>query len=223
MFAFRDRAEAGRKLAIELAEYRDQANVIVLALPRGGVPVGHEIATALHVPLDVLVVRKLGFPGNPELAMGAIAGGGVRILNPQVLASLHMPGRAIESIVANEEAELQRREALYRRGKPPLNVRGKTVLLTDDGIATGSTMLAAIRALRNEGAGAIVVAVPVASRGTAEKFASVADKFVCLLKPEEFAAIGEWYEDFSQLSDNDVIRLSSAATGEDGREERISA
>ena len=223
MFAFRDRAEAGRKLAIELTEYQAQANVIVLALPRGGVPVGHEIATALHVPLDVLVVRKLGFPGNPELAMGAIAGGGVRVLNPQVLASLHMPGRAIESIIANEEAELQRREALYRRGRPPLNVRGKTVLLTDDGIATGSTMLAAIRALRSEGAGAIVVAVPVASRSIAEKLASVADKIVCLLKPEEFAAIGEWYEDFSQLSDNDVIRLSPAATGEDEHEQRISA
>ncbi len=207
MFAFHDRSEAGRQLATHLTEYRNQANVMVLALPRGGAPVGYEIAEALHLPLDVMVVRKLGFPGNPELAMGAIAGGGVRVLNPQILASLHMPGTTIESIIAHEEAEVRRRETLYRKGRPLLDVKKSTVLLTDDGVATGSTILAAVQALRAEGADRIVVAVPVATRWVAEKLSSVADGLVCLLRPEHFASISEWYEDFSQLSDGEVIRL----------------
>ncbi|MGH9602399.1 MAG: phosphoribosyltransferase [Terriglobales bacterium] len=204
---FRDRADAGRRLAERLDEYRQRADVLVLALPRGGVPVGFEVANALGVPLDVILVRKLGVPLQPELAMGAIASGGTRVLNELVVNSLLIPPQTVEFVAARERLELERRERAYRGDRPPPAVRGKTVILVDDGIATGSSIRAAILALREQGARQIVVAVPVAPHATAHELAGLADRVVCVLEPEDFHAIGQWYDDFSQLSDGDVIRL----------------
>ena len=223
MFVFQDRRDAGRRLAGELREYQGQSDVMVIALPRGGVPVGKEIARALHVPIDVLVVRKLGFPENPELTMGAIAGGGVRILSPQVLSSLHMPSRTIETIVAREEAELAWREALYRVGRAPLHVQGKTVLLTDDGVSTGTTMLAAIRAMQSEGAEKVVVAIPAIEKTAADIFNMAADEVVCLLRPEELVLIAKWYKSFPPLSDIDVVRILREDDPRESDDERIPA
>jgi len=201
---FRDRQEAGEALAREFLHASRLPDPIILALPRGGVPVGWEIARALAAPLDVLLVRKLGVPGQPELAMGAIASGGVRVMSPEVLAVVQPSDREVERVVAEETLELDRRERIYRGDRPRPEVRGRNVILVDDGVATGSSMLAAIRALRALEPAAIVVAVPVAPPDTWHRLKEEADALVCLLTPEPFHAISLWYESFPQLSDTDV-------------------
>ena len=209
---FADRTEAGKLLAAELRDYAARPDVLVLALPRGGVPVGFEIASALHVPLDVLVVRKLGVPFQPELAMGAIASGSVRVLNPDVLEQLGISQRAIEQVTAHERPELERRERAYRDASPPPDVHGRVVILVDDGLATGATMRAAIQVLRHQEAARVIVAVPVAPPSAAREFQAEADEFRCLLTPEPFYAIGVWYADFSQTSDHQVRELLAQAS-----------
>ena len=204
---FRDRSEAGRQLAAQLAHYADRPDVLVLALPRGGVPVGYEVARALRVPLDAFVVRKLGVPGHEELAMGAVASGGVRVLNDQVVKGLEIPNYVIDAVAGWELQELERRERLYRGQRPTPDVRGKTVILVDDGLATGSTMLAAVRALRQLAPARIVVAVPVASSDTCELLKSEVDEVVCAVTPEPFYAVGFWYRNFSQTTDEEVREL----------------
>jgi putative phosphoribosyl transferase len=205
---FRDRVEAGQLLGRTVAErVSDRSNLIVLALPRGGVPVGYEVARALGAPMDVFIVRKLGVPGHEELAMGAIASGGVRVMNDDVLRYVPVSKNAIEAVSARELVELARRERSYRGSKPPLDVRGKTVIVVDDGLATGSTMRAAVRALRQESAGSIIVAVPVAARETCEEFFREVDDIVCLRTPDPFQAVGLWYDDFSQTTDEEVHKL----------------
>ncbi len=204
---YRDRRDAGRKLAAKLTAYANRPDVIVLALPRGGVPVAYEVARALHAPLDVFLVRKLGVPGYEELAMGAVATGGVRVLNKQVVDSLGIPEYLIEAVAAREQQELARRERLYRGGRPPPDVRGRTVILVDDGLATGATMQAAIEALRRLQPARIVVAVPTASPETCEQMKAVADDVICAITPEPFHAVGRGYEDFSQTSDDEVRTL----------------
>jgi predicted phosphoribosyltransferase len=213
---FRDRSEAGRLLAARLAQYADRPDVLVLALPRGGVPVGYEVARALHVPMDVFIVRKLGVPGHEELAMGAVATGGVRVLNDQVVAGLGIPPYVIDAVAKWEQQELERRERLYRGNRPPPDVRGKTVILVDDGLATGSTMLAAARALCQQGPSKLVVAVPVASRDTCELLKEEVDEVVCAATPEPFYAVGLWYQDFSQTSDEEVRELLARSAAETG-------
>jgi len=208
---FRNRREAGRRLARVLGEYANRPDVLVLALPRGGVPVGYEVAQALHAPLDVFVVRKLGVPGHEELAMGAIASGGVRVLNDEVVRMLDMPEAAIDAVARDEQLELERRESLYRDGRPPVDVRGRTVLLVDDGLATGSTMRAAVKALRAQQPARIVVAVPTAAAQTCDELRREADEVVCPSTPEPFRAVGLWYEDFSQTSDDEVHDLLARA------------
>lgn len=216
---FADRRDAGRRLALRLAEYRDRGDVLVLALTRGGVPVGHEVATILRAPLDVIVVRKLGFPGQPELAMGAIASGGIRVLEPGVVESLGIPDEVIEEVTAREAKELQRREHLYRGDVPRANPAGMTVIVVDDGIATGSSMRAAIASVRAQGAARVIVAVPVAplpARGVMER---LADDFVCVAEPADFFAVGQWYVDFGQTSDDEVTQLlASAHTAKEARD-----
>jgi len=208
---FRDRRDAGRFLATKLSDYADRADVLVLALPRGGVPVGYEVARALHAPLDVFLVRKLGVPGHEELAMGAIATGGVRVVNQQLVQALGIPPAAVEAVVAREQQELERRERAYRDDRPPPDVRGRTCILVDDGLATGSTMRAAAAALRAEDAASIVVAVPVAPPETCEELQSDADRIICALTPEPFYAVGLWYEDFAQTTDEEVYDLLARA------------
>src|SRR5437879_5084701 len=210
---FRDRRDAGRLLAEKLAAYANQPDVVVLGLPRGGVPVAYEVALRLGAPLDVFVVRKLGVPGHEELAMGAIASGGVRVLNEELVRSLGIDGGMMDQVAAREEAELRRREALYRHGRPPVDVRGKTVILIDDGLATGATMRAAAEALRMLGPKRIVVAVPVAARETCEEFRGHVDEIICAITPEPFYAVGLWYEDFSQTTDEEVRELLERAAG----------
>jgi predicted phosphoribosyltransferase len=202
---FRDRVEAGQLLGEAVAgRVPDRTNIIVLALPRGGVPVGYEVARALGAPLDVFIVRKLGVPGHEELAMGAIASGGVRVMNDDVLRHMPISRNAIEAVSARELIELARREKSYRGSRPPLDVRGKTVIVVDDGLATGSTMRAAVRALRQEKAGSIIVAVPVAARETCEDFFREVDDIICLRTPHPFEAVGLWYDDFTQTTDEEV-------------------
>ncbi|HWP43357.1 MAG TPA: phosphoribosyltransferase [Blastocatellia bacterium] len=203
----RDRAEAGRLLAEELRSYANRSDVLVLALPRGGVPVAYEIARRLEAPLDVLIVRKLGVPWNEELAMGAITTGGVRVLNDDVVKSLRIAEEEIASVEAKERKELERRERVYRGDRPAPDVRGRTVILVDNGVATGTTMLAAIAALRKLGPARIVVAVAVAPRSTYEELKAVADEVVCLMTPESFHAISMWYENFAQTTDAEVQDL----------------
>jgi predicted phosphoribosyltransferase len=215
---FRDRSEAGRLLAAKLAEYADRPDVLVLALPRGGVPVGFEVATALHAPMDVFIVRKLGVPGHEEFAMGAVATGGVRVLNDQVVRALRIPDYVIDAVASWEQEELARRELLYRGARPPPDVRGKTVILVDDGLATGSTMLAAVQALRRQGPARIVVAVPVASPDTCELLREQVDEVVCAATPEPFYAVGLWYQDFSQTTDEEVRELVARSTSGVGAE-----
>jgi len=205
---FRDRVEAGQLLGRAVAErVPDRTNLLVLSLPRGGVPVGYEVARALGVPMDVFIVRKLGVPGHEELAMGAIASGGIRVMNDDVLRYVPVSKNAIKAVAARELVELARRERSYRGSKPPLDVRGKTVIVVDDGLATGSTMRAAVRALRQEKAGSIIVAVPVAARETCEEFFREVEDIVCLRTPEPFQAVGFWYDDFSQTTDEEVHKL----------------
>jgi predicted phosphoribosyltransferase len=205
---FRDRLQAGRELGAVVAKrYGGRDDVIVLGLPRGGVPVAKGVAEALGAPLDVFIVRKLGVPGHEELAMGAIASGGVRVLNRDVLDYVPVSGQAIESVAAREQRELQRREQAFRGDKPPLDVSGKTVIVVDDGLATGSTMRAAVRALRQMGPAAVVVAVPVAAAQTCDELRAEADDVICLRTPEPFQAVGLWYEDFEQTTDDEVHDL----------------
>ena len=202
---FRDRREAGELLGQELARrLTARENVVVLGLPRGGLPVGAGVAKALGAPLDVFVVRKLGFPGHEELAMGAIASGGVRVMNDDVLAYMPVRPQAIEAVAEREQAELERRERAYRGNRPPLDVRGQTVIVVDDGLATGSTMRAAIRALKQMQPRSIVVAVPVAARPTCNELRAEVDDVVCLRTPDPFEAVGLWYDDFEQTTDEEV-------------------
>jgi putative phosphoribosyl transferase len=208
---FRDRRDAGRRLAAELSSYANRADLIVLALPRGGVPVGFEVAAALHAPLDVFVVRKLGLPWHEELAMGALASGGVRILDEHLIRVARVSEEELARVTAAEQAELERREQLYRGDRHFPDLTGRTVILVDDGLATGSTMRAAVAALRQEGPTGIVVAVPVAAPETCDAFRDLADDVVCAATPEPFRAVGLWYEDFSQTTDAEVHDLLERA------------
>jgi len=211
---FQDRAEAGRALAEKLTDYADRPDVLVLALPRGGVPVAFEVARALGVPLDVFLVRKLGVPGHEELAMGAIASGGVRVLNRDVVQHLRIRPEAIDAVAAREWDELRRRERDYHDDRPTPNVRGRTVILIDDGLATGSTMRSAVVALRRQGPGRLVVAVPIAAPSTCEEFQDEVDEVVCARTPEPFHAVGAWYTNFSQTTDDEVRDLLARASVE---------
>jgi putative phosphoribosyl transferase len=208
---FADRFDAGRRLAARLKHYAGRPDALVLALPRGGVAVGYEVARALRLPLDLFLVRKLGVPGHEELAMGAIASGGVRALNEEVITMLHIPPAVIERVAAAELRELERREALYRAGRPPLHLAGRTVILVDDGLATGSTMRAAVLAVRQQQPAAVVVAVPVAAPEVCAAFRSLADEVVCLETPPVLHAVGMWYRDFRQLTDAEVRDLLARA------------
>lgn len=208
---FRDRIEAGQLLADRLQAYADHPDVLVLALPRGGVPVAFEVASALHVPLDVFVVRKLGVPGHRELAMGAIATGGVRVLNQEVVQGIGIPEWVIDRVEAEEQQELAWREQTYRGDRPAPLVRDRTIILIDDGIATGSTMRAAIAALKQQHPARLVVAVPTAPLETCAELRAEVDEVVCLITPEPFYAVGFWYEDFSQTSDAEVRDLLALA------------
>jgi putative phosphoribosyl transferase len=204
---FHNRIEAGRMLAALLTKYANRSDVLVLALPRGGVPVGFEVAQALNAPLDVFVVRKLGVPEHEELAMGAIASGGVRVLNPGVIRMLDISDHVIDEVAARELYELQRRERAYRNHRPPPEVRERTVILVDDGIATGSTMRAAVKALRQLKAGSIIAATPTAARTTAEEMRPEVDELVAVMTPADFFGVGQWYEDFSPTTDEEVRNL----------------
>jgi putative phosphoribosyl transferase len=208
---FGDRTDAGRQLAARLMKYAGRSDVLVLALPRGGVPVALEVARVLHAPLDVFLVRKLGLPGHPELAMGALATGGIRILNEDVVRNLRIPDEVIDAVAAGEQEELERRERVYRGGRPAPDVRGRIVILVDDGLATGSTMRAAVAALRRQGPARIIVAVPVGAPDTCAEFQDEADEAICVRAPEPFYAVGLWYDDFSQISDEEVHDLLERA------------
>lgn len=210
---YADRREAGAELARRLGEFRGRDDVVVLGLPRGGVPVAFEIAVALAAPLDVFVVRKLGVPGHAELAMGAIASGGVRVLNDDVLAWYSVPEAAIETVARAEAQELERREREYRGGQPLTDVAGRVVILVDDGLATGSTMKAAVQAIRFLRPARILVAVPVGAPDTCHALESMADEVVCARTPEPFSAVGLWYRDFSQTSDEEVRALLERRRG----------
>jgi putative phosphoribosyl transferase len=209
---FPNRSKAGQLLAQKLAGYTNSLDVIVLALPRGGVPVGFEVAFTLNVPLDIIIVRKLGVPDREELAMGAIASGDVRVLNDDTIDWLQIPRSVIDRITEMEKVELHRRENAYRGTGPPLDPAGKTVILVDDGIATGSTMRAAVAAVRSRNPQRVVIAVPTAPVSTAEELRNVADDFVTLIAPDEFVGVGQWYDDFRQVSDEVVRDLYERAT-----------
>jgi putative phosphoribosyl transferase len=204
---FADRQDAGLELAKRLHHLKDDARVVVLALPRGGVPVAHEVARELNVPLDIFLVRKLGVPGHEELAMGAIASGGVRVLNDDVVRWYGIPASVVDSVARQEQTELERREREYRQGRPALDLRDHVVILIDDGLATGSTMKAAVQAVRAHQPARIIVAVPVGAPETCDAFSQVADEVVCARTPEPFAAVGLWYRDFSQTTDAEVRAL----------------
>ena len=208
---FEDRFHAGRVLASKLGEFSGRSNVVVLALPRGGVPVAYEVAKALRAPLDVFVVRKLGTPGQEELAMGALASGGTIVLNREVIQALGIPQQTIDAVVVREQRELERREREYRSGRPAANVRGRAVIVVDDGLATGSSMRVAAKALRKEAALEIIVAVPVASPLTCAELETEVDKVICATTPEPFWAVGQWYRDFSQTTDEEVRDLLAHA------------
>jgi putative phosphoribosyl transferase len=208
---YQDRTQAGQVLAQYVLAHVSDLNPLVLALPRGGVPVAFEVARALHADLDVFLVRKLGLPGHEELAFGAIASGGVRVLNRELIEELHVPEDLISRVTALEEEELKRREHLYRQNRPPLALRDRTVVLVDDGLATGASMMAGVRALRPHNPRRIVVAVPVAAPETYEQFRREADEIICPATPEPFVAVGGWYDDFSQVTDNEVRKLLEQA------------
>jgi putative phosphoribosyl transferase len=204
---FRDRREAGQKLALRLLEFAGRTDVVVLALPRGGVPVGYEVALALDAPLDIFVVRKLGAPWNPELALGAVASGGTRVVDEYIVAAAGVSQRALDEIAAHERAEVERRDRLYRGSRPLAALAGRIVILVDDGLATGSTMRAAVEAVRQTRPARIIVAVPVGSHSACEVLGTVADACVCSAIPEPFYGVGQWYEDFNQTTDDEVIAL----------------
>jgi putative phosphoribosyl transferase len=208
---FLDRNAAGKMLGTRLGQFANRKSVLVLALPRGGVPVAFEVALALHAPLDVYLVRKLGFPGQEELAIGAIASGGVRLLNEKLIRSLHLPPQQIEAITQQETQELERRQHLYRRDRGAPHIQGHTLILVDDGMATGYTMRVAVTALRQQDPVEIIVAVPVASSSACRDVAREADSVVCLSTPPDFYAVGEWYRNFSQVSDTEVRELLERA------------
>ena len=204
---FKDRVDAGEHLAERLRTYRARNDVVVLALPRGGVPIASEVARVLGVPFDVIVVRKLGVPGHEELAMGAIAAGGVRLVNHDVVDALRIPDSVLDSVAMQEAVELDRREQLYRGGRAPLGLTGKIVIVVDDGLATGSTMRAAVMAARQQKPARVIVAVPVGAPSTCAELAREADEVVCLRTPDPFVAVGLWYRDFTPTSDNEVRSL----------------
>jgi putative phosphoribosyl transferase len=208
---FQDRTDAGRQLARKLAKYRGNPSVVVLALPRGGVPVGFEVAEAIEAPLDVFLVRKLGIPGHEELALGAIASGGVRVLNHDVLYMSGIDEQGIDAIAEREQKELERRERAYRTGRSPVEIEGRVVILIDDGLATGATMLAATRAIRKLRPEKLIVAVPVSAPETCNHFRREVDEIVCAETPRPFQAVGLWYEDFSQTTDDEVRDLLARA------------
>jgi predicted phosphoribosyltransferase len=211
MQQFTDRRDAGRQLASALDAYAGRQDVVVLALPRGGVPVGYEIARALGVPLDVLVVRKLGVPGQPELAMGAIASGGIRVIDRRIVDSIGIPDRVVEAASERERAELERRERAFRGDRPPRDIHGCIAIVVDDGLATGSTMRAALDAVRTRGPARVVCAVPVAPPETCAALRKHADEMICLVTPPDMYAVGLWYEDFAQTEDDEVRALLEAA------------
>jgi len=211
MTTFRNRTEAGQLLAQKLRAYTNCSDTIVLALPRGGVPVGYEIAKALNLPFDICVVRKLGIPHHPELAMGAIAPNGVRVLNYDILSEWGIPDKIIDKVSAKELRELRRREYAYRNNHLPVDVKNRTVILVDDGIATGSTIRAVITLIRQQQPKRIIVAVPVAPKSVCKELQAEVDKLVCLKMPEPFYAVGLWYDNFSQTSDEQVHKLTAMA------------
>ena len=211
MSEFADRTDAGRRLAQELSEYEDREDTVVLGLPRGGVPVAFEVTRKLEAPLDVFVVRKLGVPGNPELAMGAIASGGVRVVNEEVVSSTRISDQQIERVSQEEREKLERREQTYRGARPGLSLEGKVVLLVDDGLATGATMRAAINALREHRPREIVVAVPTGPAETCSELEGMVDEVICLTTPSPFLGVGGSYQDFSQTTDEEVRDLLERA------------
>ena len=208
---YEDRRDAGRKLAAGLLGYANRPEVLVLALPRGGVPVGFEVAEALGAPFDVFLVRKLGFPGNEEFAMGAVASGGVRVMSEGILRQYGIPRVVVDRVIEHEERELRRRERYFRGDRPPLDLRGHTVILVDDGLATGSSMRAAVEAVRLQAPARIVVAVPVGPGETVRELEHLADEVVCAATPEPFLAVGRFYENFDQTTDEEVIALLASA------------
>ena len=222
MSLFRDRRSAGSTLGKLVRVAAHDKEAVVLALPRGGVPVGFEVANALQIPLDVCVVRKLGMPGEEELALGALASGGVRVLNRDLIDALQVSNETIEFVTNRERLELERREELYRQGRPPVPVEGRTVILVDDGLATGATMLAAVRSLRDR-VGRIVIAVPVAAAQTCKQLRSEVASVVCAANPHLFESVGKWYQDFSPVSDEEVRLLLQQGTQKFGAGEPISA
>ena len=211
MRLFQNRFDAGQFLAQKLAHYRGTHNLLILALPRGGVPVGYEVAKALNAPLDVFLVRKLGLPGREELAMGAIASGGIQVLNAEVLQAVHVPESMMKRVVKNELGELARQEEAYRKNRAQLNVQGRTVILVDDGLATGSTMRAALQALRQKHPAWLVAAVPVGAAETCAAIQAEADEAICAIDPVDLRSVGSWYVDFSPTSDDEVKRLLAQA------------
>jgi putative phosphoribosyl transferase len=214
---FADRRDAGRELAGLLRLVPPLGDVMVLGLPRGGVPVAYEIARELDAPLDVFLVRKLGTPGHPELAMGAIASGGTRVLNDEVVQALHIPAEQIDRVAEQEKVELERRDALYRQGRQLTALTNRTVILVDDGLATGSTMKAAVQAVQQQNPARVIVAVPVGAPETCRALRETADEVICARIPKAFSAVGQWYRDFSQTSDDEVIALLRAAGRPEGR------
>ena len=217
MARFRDRRDAGRRLAQKLLHYAGHSDLIVLALPRGGVPVAYEVAVVLNAPLDIFIVRKLGLPGHEELAIGAIASGGIRVLNEDIVRMLNVPEQVINIVAQRELQELQRREKSYRGDRPTPQVRGRTVILIDDGLATGASMRAAVAGLRAQKPKQIVVAVPTAAPETCDALASEVDEIVCASTPEPFLGVGRWYEDFSQTTDDEVRDLLQRARTDQAR------
>jgi putative phosphoribosyl transferase len=211
MMIFKNRADAGRKVAARLTHYADRADVLVLALPRGGVPVAYEVAKKLKAPLDIFLVRKLGVPGYEELPMGAIASGGVRVINQDIVDYLRIPIGVIDAVAEHEQRELERRERAYRDHRPQPDISDHVVILIDDGLATGSTMRAAAASLRLQKPRRIVVAVPVSSPETCDEFRSEVDEIICAVTPQNFQGVGLWYEDFSQTSDEEVRELLKRA------------
>ena len=216
---YRDRSDAGKKLSRKLAQFRDRDDVVVLGLPRGGVPVAYEVAQELNAPLDIFLVRKLGVPGHEELAMGAIATGGVRVVNDDVVKYLRIPRRVIDAVAADELLELRRREIRYRGSRPQPDVASKTVILIDDGLATGSTIRAAASALRQQMPARIVVAVPVSAPQNCDDYQIGADEIICGATPEPFLGVGQWYDDFSQTTDEEVHDLLERARAQQAEKE----